>query len=927
MPKDGTKRARLPRRKLFAASLAIAALVVFMVLQHAAFTNIRSKVGTVTRWQRWESTYIGSEAQRYSQKLSEERATVAAVLIVRSSRFPQEAVAGLTRTRGAIPFEIVVVSSSAFFDSPSIHAALEAFHAAAISANQSLCKVSLVVLRSTNDSLPTYGEMCSAGEKQASASVTHVLFLSEAHVPRDVHFLKRMLEPFSLSASPAWGVQCAIVEGTGDGAAPVDGEPLRSGVIVDHGLELSETANHEEAPLAAVRRLRGFSVRDARLRHATRVHLISPYCSMWDRKKFELIGGFRRMSSGAQQALLGDLPRSSGVLQRKSVDLASSHVAVLIASLRCADSGCMEIVQAALAAVGDAKHSVSLLDSQLFEEQHDADRDTKVEYKLSLSNLLGNASKPLEQLRVLVESLRSAHHFLSLCTNEVDVLEERVGWDASLRATASGGFVYAGPAAFAEYRASLLPVRILSSAIFHRIQASWSISGSFLEEWRQVLQNLRRKYDPIRVVWDSKCYGCCGFSNEIVRLLSSIERNFEVQTPLARKCFCSGLGAGLEDTLERAYFTEFFPTPRHYGSSRFVERKETVWVEHTVPHYYVPHFDFNNYLVGRSMFEFSRIPKYEVDATATVNEVWVPSKFVATSFAISGVPKEKLVVIPEAVDTYFFDPDVQDAVPLPLDGTRAKRWFHYCNSDHSSVAASPRAFKFFSNFKWEPRKGWETLFEAYWRAFGLLSRSERPVSLYILTYYFFNATVIGGNIHNVSLILDELTQWARAKLHVESLAEFPHFCIITETVTEAELGGLYKSADAFVLPTRGEGWCLPAIEAMSMGLPTIATAWGGQTEFMTRDNSFLILPDAVEELPEDTDYEYELGKKWATPSMNHTAQLMQYVYSHPVHAKRVGERARRHVEEHFSEEAVFAVISSRLREIFGFVTRGSLGGR
>jgi glycosyltransferase involved in cell wall biosynthesis len=43
---------------------------------------------------------------------------------------------------------------------------------------------------------------------------------------------------------------------------------------------------------------------------------------------------------------------------------------------------------------------------------------------------------------------------------------------------------------------------------------------------------------------------------------------------------------------------------------------------------------------------------------------------------------------------------------------------------------------------------------------------------------------------------------------------------------------LYRSVDAFVLPSRGEGWGRPYMEAMSMGLPVIATNWSGPTEFV-----------------------------------------------------------------------------------------------
>jgi hypothetical protein len=38
---------------------------------------------------------------------------------------------------------------------------------------------------------------------------------------------------------------------------------------------------------------------------------------------------------------------------------------------------------------------------------------------------------------------------------------------------------------------------------------------------------------------------------------------------------------------------------------------------------------------------------------------------------------------------------------------------------------------------------------------------------------------------------------------------------------------LYSTVDAFVLASHGEGWGLPYMEAMAMGLPCIATNWWG----------------------------------------------------------------------------------------------------
>jgi glycosyltransferase involved in cell wall biosynthesis len=50
---------------------------------------------------------------------------------------------------------------------------------------------------------------------------------------------------------------------------------------------------------------------------------------------------------------------------------------------------------------------------------------------------------------------------------------------------------------------------------------------------------------------------------------------------------------------------------------------------------------------------------------------------------------------------------------------------------------------------------------------------------------------------------------------------------------EPAFRSLYTEADAFVLPTRAEGWGLPIIEALACGLPVITTNYSGQTEYLS----------------------------------------------------------------------------------------------
>jgi len=75
-----------------------------------------------------------------------------------------------------------------------------------------------------------------------------------------------------------------------------------------------------------------------------------------------------------------------------------------------------------------------------------------------------------------------------------------------------------------------------------------------------------------------------------------------------------------------------------------------------------------------------------------------------------------------------------------------------------------------------------------------------------------------------------------------------------------------------VLAAHGEGWGLPLMEAMAMELPTIATNWSGNTEFMNEENSFLV---SVEEMVAASTE----GHQWAKPSVVDLRKQMREVYA------------------------------------------------
>lgn len=61
--------------------------------------------------------------------------------------------------------------------------------------------------------------------------------------------------------------------------------------------------------------------------------------------------------------------------------------------------------------------------------------------------------------------------------------------------------------------------------------------------------------------------------------------------------------------------------------------------------------------------------------------------------------------------------------------------------------------------------------------------------------------------------------------------EYPPIMVISNTLTEEQIKKIHKTGHAYVCSSRGEGWCIPAFEALAYGKKLITTDWGGMGEF------------------------------------------------------------------------------------------------
>eukprot|EP00759_Apiculatamorpha_spiralis_P021316 PhF_6_TR26216/c0_g1_i3/m.37368 len=412
-----------------------------------------------------------------------------------------------------------------------------------------------------------------------------------------------------------------------------------------------------------------------------------------------------------------------------------------------------------------------------------------------------------------------------------------------------------------------------------------------------------------RVVWTGWCCNCCGFSTEMAHIIPALSRRIPTYTTLDPTCFCAGAPAWTEDALRRMVATESALSLLHNATNH----DNLVWISHTDP------LSLNDvqlkkdvtHIVARSMYEFSRIPPSWVVACNApyVDEIWVPSKFVQNVFVESGVTKS-IVVVPEATDPYVLDPDLY----TPFD-TFNTSWRYATNDvgDHTQLFQGKHSTstKFLSVFKWEARKGWDHLFEAYFEEFT----AKDNVTLFIVTHIWFPTLSLAqrNDPNNASAVMEIIIN--RFPTYFEHPETLPRFVIITEPVDDVTLRRLYRTMNVFVLPTKGEGWCLPAMEAMSMALPVITTRWSGVLDFASDGNAYLIDVATLELVPSDTPYHHVEGAQWAVPSVSHLQKLMRHVVHNPLEAWGKGQSGRMTILEHFTEENVARKIEGHIRRL------------
>ncbi|CAK7325190.1 unnamed protein product [Dovyalis caffra] len=299
--------------------------------------------------------------------------------------------------------------------------------------------------------------------------------------------------------------------------------------------------------------------------------------------------------------------------------------------------------------------------------------------------------------------------------------------------------------------------------------------------------------------------------------------------------------------------------------------------------------DFN-FVIGRTMFETDRVNVEHVKRCNRMDYVWVPTDFHVSTFVKSGVDPSKVVKVVQAVDVEFFDPLKYEPLDLGSIGNLVL-------GSRKKDLDLKMEFVFLSVFKWEYRKGWDVLLKAYLKEFSRID----GVALYLLTNPYHSDGDFGNKI--VEFVEDSGIE--------EPVNGWAPIYVINTHIAQVDLPRMYKAAHAFVLPSRGEGWGRPLVEAMSISLPVIATNWSGPTEYLTEENSYPLPVDRMSEVMEGP----FKGHLWAEPSIDKLQLLMRHVISNVEEAKMKGRQAREDMIRRFSPQIVAGFVTDLIENL------------
>jgi len=273
--------------------------------------------------------------------------------------------------------------------------------------------------------------------------------------------------------------------------------------------------------------------------------------------------------------------------------------------------------------------------------------------------------------------------------------------------------------------------------------------------------------------------------------------------------------------------------------------------------------------IGYWAWELSEFPREWAESFGHLDEVWTPSTFTRDAIAASSpIPVR---VVPHATDPL-------SSFDGPVD--RAK----------FGLPADTFVFLFYFDFEsYLERKNPLGLIEAFKRAFG----SRHDVLLLIKSVH--------GTAHPDALAF------------LQEAASGSNVRFFDTVLSRSDKHELMMAADCYASLHRSEGFGLTMAEAMMCAKPVIATAYSGNVDFMSDEDSYLIPYRKV--TIERSCGPYKAGCHWADPDLDCAADAMRLVEGDRESAARLGLIAQSKVSRLLHPATIATSVRARLTEL------------
>jgi len=243
--------------------------------------------------------------------------------------------------------------------------------------------------------------------------------------------------------------------------------------------------------------------------------------------------------------------------------------------------------------------------------------------------------------------------------------------------------------------------------------------------------------------------------------------------------------------------------------------------------------------------------RFKKECIACADRVVVLSDVMLRQYVDSGLDKDRLVTIPQGVNTDVFH---------PVDEVERRRLRH-------CLGLSPDCFFVAFVGSIIPRKGVDILIDAFIN----LAQNYSKLMLFLIGEHTFDDLYEGGMSH--SIFVNEL----RSLVEQNGMAKR---VVWTGRIEPEDVAFHLKAADIFCFPSRLEGVPSALLEAMACGLPVIASHLDGTSNaIMTHgEEGFIVSTNRAEE------FERYIERFLKNPSL----------------INEMGLRAYRNINDHFS---------------------------